>query len=244
MSLSGWAILSSRRAYEYPMDGIRLSVLCTTPVQEQIRKAFAFQSVEVGAPPGIFGEIPPTSPPVLVFQVGEIEADGSIVPIRSLMFDARRIVVDVAGPSIVLDRVKKRVEQIVKRLSAPDGRPILTAPTSVADQSDVVFDAELPASLGLNPVVWTALKSGLPASLTPALSLTLRSLPSDYFGLTWTVFLLEPRADSRLSEHHWFSSAPLSTELHASYLERLVSSLVPALPRTPRMRRGRTTRSA
>jgi hypothetical protein len=218
-------VLSARRAYVYPVDGIRLSVLCTTVIQDELRRAFSFQAAAVAPPPQIFGELPPTSPPGLVLEVGELKMGHNVVPIRAMMFNARQVIVDVAAPSSSIDRVKRKLDRVIARFKAPDGQPVLSAASGSLDQSDMVFEADFPLSIGLSPEVWQALTSIVPSDQTPVGGLLLRGVSGDIFSDIRMAYSLEPRADTNLSDHRWFSSTPLNTEEHTTYLSRLVAAL-------------------
>lgn len=219
------AVLSARRAYVYPVDGIRLSVLCTTVIQDELRRAFSFQAATVAPPPQIFGELPPTSPPGLVLEVGELKGGHDVVPIRAMMFNARQVIVDVAAPSNSIERVKQKLDRVIARFKAPDGQPVLSAASGSLDQSDMVFEADFPLSIGLSPDVWQALTSIVPSDQTPVGGLLLRGVHGNSFSDIRMAYSLEPRADTNLSDHRWFSSTPLDTQEHTTYLNRLVAAL-------------------
>src|SRR5437763_4286557 len=55
-------ILTSRRAYEFGADTIRLSMLSIQPIQQQIQQLFGFQSSAIGSPLPTFGAVPATYP--------------------------------------------------------------------------------------------------------------------------------------------------------------------------------------
>ena len=63
-------ILTSRRAYEFGADAIRLSTLSIQPIQQQIQQLFGFQSSTIGSPIPTFGAVPATYPPGIVFNLG------------------------------------------------------------------------------------------------------------------------------------------------------------------------------
>src|SRR5260221_5979497 len=96
-------LLTSRRAYEFRPDDLRISMLSTKPVQEQIQQLFQFQTAMMGTPIATFGDVPVTYPPGFVFDMGVwISQDKQIIPIRFLHFEQSRIVIDVAGPPVAL----------------------------------------------------------------------------------------------------------------------------------------------
>src|SRR5258708_28360188 len=93
-------LLTSRRAYEFRPDDLRISMLSTKPVQEQIQQLFQFQTAMMGTPIATFGDVPVTYPPGFVFDMGVwISQDKQIIPIRFLHFEQSRIVIDVALPA-------------------------------------------------------------------------------------------------------------------------------------------------
>src|SRR5947209_3127631 len=99
-------LLSSRRAYEFRPDDLRLSVLSVKPVQEQITQLFQFQTSIMGTPMATFGDVPVTYPPGFVFDMGVwISQNKQVIPIRFLHFEQRRIVIDVAGPSFAITAI-------------------------------------------------------------------------------------------------------------------------------------------
>src|SRR6266481_2653164 len=96
-------ILSSRRAYEFQQDDLRLSVVSARPVQQQFQELFRLQTSAMGSPSPTFGEVPATYPPGFVFDMGIWISPGEqLVPIRFLHFEQYRIVIDVAGTSDAL----------------------------------------------------------------------------------------------------------------------------------------------
>jgi hypothetical protein len=202
-------------------------MLSTSAVSGALQSAFRFQVVTIGAPPPIFGDVLATSPPGLICQIGEIElASGVVVPIRALMFDARRAIIDIAGPSEAIDAVWQQLQVVLSTHVAPDGQPILGQPTATADQSEIAFDAELPRQLGIDRRILNVIEARMPEGRTLVPSLVLRANAGDLFPSSpVAAFLFEPRGGSPLSSNHWFSSAPLQTEAHSDYLEDFIAVL-------------------
>src|SRR5712692_10405927 len=127
-------ILTSRRAYEFSPDALRLSSLCIQPVQQQIQRLFNFQSSVIGPPVASFGAVPSTFPPGIVFDIGAwIHQEEHIVPIRFLHFEQNRIVIDVAGPTVAIDGIADRLFHYLSGLQAADGSPIVGEPERVLD---------------------------------------------------------------------------------------------------------------
>ena len=218
--------ISARRAYEYGIDSIRLSVICTEAVQANLIEAFKFKSAEVAIPQSTFGETQLTTPPGLVLQVGEANArDGQVVPIRALMFDSVRIVIDIAAPSEFIDEIAARVFEVLSGHTAPDGRSLLGEPIAVRDQSDLVFELRLPVTLGVADPVWRVIARHIPSGYAPAVTLLIRASVTGIFGGAGEAFVLEPRGGSRIGANSWFSSAPLPSAAHGSYVKELVAAV-------------------
>jgi hypothetical protein len=229
-------ILSSRRAYEFRQDGLRLSVLSTRPVQQQFQELFRFQTSAMGTPSPTFGDVPTTYPPGFVFDMGVwISPDQQLVPIRFLHFEQRRIVIDVAGPSSVITAIFERVREFFSELHAPDGAPIIGEPERILDYSEIT--ARFPFALDalISEPFRTLLKSVLPDSsdssneLIPTFSAQvypidreLANVPSlnDVRALSFAL-----RAGTHPHERIYFSGAPFDSETHLHYLEQLETLL-------------------
>jgi len=227
-------ILSSRRAYEFAPDAIRLTMLTTIEVQRVIRDAFGFHQSTVGTPMETFGPVPPTLPPGVVFDNGSMVTEGEqIVPIRFLIFESQRIVVDVAASSDTIDMFWSHLIEITAGLQAPDGNPVIGTPTRTLDYSQISahlqfrYESLLPQPL-IN--VEKGLASHFPDSASwsfiPSISLTF-SQTGGAFSSTpqHRIFRLEPRAGERIDAQIYFSSAPFPSRSHLWYLEQIESGL-------------------
>src|SRR5258708_20493320 len=96
-------ILTSRRAYEFTPDALRLSSVSIQPVQRQIQQLFNFQSSAIGSPMPMFGEVPTTYPPGIVFNLGaSIYQQQSIFPSRFLHCKRIPIDIDSVSPTLPL----------------------------------------------------------------------------------------------------------------------------------------------
>ena len=147
-------ILTSRRAYEYAPDDIRLTVLSTPGVQLVIQQLFNFQGVQMGTPPGLFGPVPLTAPPGLVFGTGvHTLPDNTFIAIRALHIEPHIIIINVAGPSSDIDPVFARLTEVFGSWRAQDGTPTIGIPSHTLDYSEASVhfsfmpDAVLPAPL-------------------------------------------------------------------------------------------------
>ncbi len=225
-------ILSSRRAYEFQQDNLRLSILCTKPVQEQLQELFRFQTSVMGSPTPTFGDVPATYPPGIVFDMGVwISSNEQLVPIRFLHFEQRRIVIDVAGPSSAITAIFDRVREFFSVLHAPDGSPVVGEPERILDYSEITvqypFSLDVMIAEPFRKILNTALSENRNTSnlMIPTFSVQfypaeqeLAHVPSinDIHALT-----LALRAGTKPQEHIYFSGAPLDSETHLRYLDEL-----------------------
>jgi hypothetical protein len=225
-------ILSSRRAYEFRQDDIRLTTLSTKLVQRQFQELFQFQTSAMGAPAPTFGDVPSTYPPGFVFDMGVwLTPDEQLVPVRFLHFEQRRIVIDVAGPSSAITGIFERVKQFFANLSAPDGSPVIGEPERILDYSEITarysftLDALVPAPF--RKIITESLPESSNANgmMIPTLSVQfypsdqeLDGVPSvgDVRALTFTL-----RSGTQPQDHIYFSGAPLDSEAHLRYLNEL-----------------------
>ncbi len=230
-------ILTSRRAYEFSPDALRLSSVSIQPVQQQIQQLFNFQSSMLGSPIPTFGAVPATFPPGIVFNIGAwIHQQEHIVPIRFLHFEQNRIVIDIAGPTAAIDGIADRLFQFLSGMQAADGTPIVGEPVRILNYSeitsqipyplDVIFSKPLRKLLSKTIGIEGGNKSMM---IVPTVAIqafptdeVLPSVPSanDPYAFTFTL-----RSGTRPDEHIFFSGAPLSSEAHLVYLEELMTSL-------------------
>ncbi|MHB1005416.1 MAG: hypothetical protein ACYC3S_07185 [Chloroflexota bacterium] len=228
------SFVSARRAYEYRPDDLRLSLLSTQPVRQKIVAAFSFHLEQVAVPMETFGVVPKTLPPGVVYNFGSVVMDdGAIAPIRFLHFEAQRIVIDVAGPSQVLDVVYAKLLETLDGTSTPDGSPAVGAPTEVHDRSDISVRLGIDSTALMPPPVQAAydrvigrLYEGRRYSAVPFIGVHPVSTDEPYPGTptgyrSYFAFNLDLRKDSPIGERTFFSSAPLDTEAHLGYLQDL-----------------------
>jgi hypothetical protein len=230
-------ILSSRRAYEFGPDALRLSSICLQPVQLQIQQLFNFQSSVIGSPMPMFGEVPPTYPPGIVFNMGAwLHQQEYVVPIRLLHFEPNRIVIDSPGPSEAIDGIADRLFHFLLSLRAADGTPVIGEPVRVLDYSeitvqlpyplDAIFSRPLRRLFSKTVGIAVGDKSMmLVPSVVVQISPTdgvISALPSarDPHGITFAL-----REGTRPNEHILLSGAPIRSEAHLVYLDELVTSL-------------------
>jgi hypothetical protein len=103
-----------------------------------IQPHFGFQAVGIGTPLRTFGEVPSTNPPGLVFNLGSVHSsEGVSTPIRFLHFEPQRIVIDIAGPSFVLDQVFEQIQNLLSEVQTLDGAPVLGESIGTQNYSEV-----------------------------------------------------------------------------------------------------------
>lgn len=229
-------VVTSRRAYEFRPDDVRLSALCTKPVQEQIQKLFQFQAAVMGTPIATFGEVPATYPPGFVFNMGVwVTPDEQLVPIRFLHFEQYRIVIDVAGTSDALTPIFERLQQFLSGLNAPDGSPVIGEPEHILDFSEITAKYPFPLDAVLSQPFSKALKavSGINTSSNMILIplFTVQPFPVNQKVAaipgpnTHSAFTFALRSGTQPEDHIYISSAPLDSETHLSYLNELEAAL-------------------
>jgi len=234
-------ILSARRAYEFQLDDLRLTLLSVAEVRQRIEASFTFQASEIGTPMETFGPVPKTLPPGLVFNWGAVPfPEGAITPIRFLHFEQRRVVIDVAGPSSAIDLIFEHLRQILADLRAPDGTPAIGEPVSKMDTSEIVAHLDFPQAALLPPAVRAVFERMLGASEgnganvpMPMLRVHGAASGKEYAGTptrTHQVFSFDLRAGNLPEARIYFSSAPLDTDAHLAYLRELESALSHSSP--------------
>lgn len=229
-------ILSSRRAYEFRQDDLRLTMLSTKLVQQQFQELFQFQASAMGSPIPTFGDVPATYPPGFVFNMGMwISPDQQQIPIRLLHFEQRRIVIDVAGPSEAISSIFDLVKGFFSTLHAPDGSPVIGEPERILDFSEIA--AQYPFSLDaliakpFRKLLQGVLPGSSDANHTLVSTFSVQVCPSDQ-ELAGVPSVQDMRALSfalrsgtRPQEHIYCSGAPLDSETHLRYLRELDASL-------------------
>lgn len=235
-------LLSARRAYEFAPDDIRLTLLSTRDVVDFLREQFGFQQAIVGTPMDTFGPVPPTIPPGLVFNYGTSAVeDVGPAPIRLLHVEPRRIVIDVAGPSSVLDPTFAVLRAMLSELRSPDGAPAIGDPVRTRDYSELTVEFQFPTMSLLLPSIRAEFESIAAARMTSngpgpsrtgtAISIVAQQVPDDqeFPGNargTHHALSLEPRAGTMLSDRIYFSSAPLDTDAHLAFLGRIEAAVI------------------
>lgn len=229
-------ILSSRRAYEFRQDDLRLTMLSTKLVQQQFQELFHFQASVMGSPIPTFGDVPATYPPGFVFDMGAwISPDKQIVPIRLLHFEPRRIVIDVTGSSTSITAIFEQVKNFFSDLRAPDGSPVIGEPERILDYSEITAQYPFSLEVLIAEPVRKLLKGVLPESdnahneMVSTLSVQVCPTNDELANVpslnSVHILSFALRAGTRPQDHTYLSSAPIDSETHLCYLHKLDASL-------------------
>lgn len=223
--------LTGRRAYEFRIDDLRLSTICSKPVQDAIQALFSFQSATIATPMPTFGEVPLTIPPGIVFNTGIWKSpENEFAPIRFLHFEQRRMVIDVAGSSHALTSIYEQLHHLLTGIQTVDGSPLIGRPERVLDFSEI--SAQFPFSLDViisRPLRELFSRLAKESFLIPTLVTQSfpagQQLPGTAIAGDYRSFTLAPRVNTRPEEHIYFSGAPLDSEAHLAYLTELDAAL-------------------
>jgi hypothetical protein len=229
-------IITSRRAYEFHADDLRLSMLSIKPVQDQIQQVFQFQASAMGTPFPTFGDVTATIPPGLVFNVGVwVSPDEQLVPIRFLNFEQYRIVIDVAGPSSAISGIFEHLQRFLAPLRSPDGSPLIGEPERIRDYSEIAAKYPFPLdAMFAQPLrklfnSQTGVSSSKDLVLIPALAIQAfpsgQALPAVPGANTPNAFTFTMRSGTKPDDQIYFSAAPLDSEAHLIYLNKLEATL-------------------
>lgn len=229
-------VLSARRAYEFAVDELRVTMLSLPAVIASVQRIFQFQAVQVATPPETFGSVAITFPPGLVFAQGQfITEDQQAIPIRTLSVEPRRLVFDVAAPSKTLDVITAAFLTFAESIHSPDGSAVVGQPQRMLEHSELSFDWPVQLENAFSPLLWKTIQSHVVArsgiehaQLAPTISFYLQSPGAGFPGATATghgLLQLTYRADTTLEDGHYFSRAPLPTDEHIAYLEEVERSL-------------------
>jgi hypothetical protein len=234
-------VLSGRRAYEYPADALRLTVLTTKPVLDIIQQAFSFQLAQVGTPMAIFGDVPGTIPPGAVFNFGLWAEEGQpSVPIRFLHIEPRRIVIDVGGQSTTIapiyERLRLVVQEIGRALNISGEAPIIGEHEHIRDFSEITARCSWRLDALFLPAVRDLLEhaAGITADdrdMLPAPTLYVRPLargeesPGGVAVSDNHILQLGSRLGTRIEDHVHYSGALLDSDAHLAYLKELDAAL-------------------
>lgn len=234
-------IMSARRSYEYSVDDIRLTLLSNAGIVQHLQQSFAFQAAGAGQPAPTFGIVPNSFPPGLVFDFGLTPfPEGQATALRFIHIEQTRIVIDVAGPSDVIDPTFTMLNGLVGDLSGPDGAPALGSPTHTLDFSEIRL--KLPfaindvfAGAGFDAIsdALAGVREQAGRILVPVVEVRLADPASEYQGSATPghqTFVLDLRAGTKPSDGICYSGAPLDSAAHLELLGRLEGLMAERLP--------------
>ena len=229
--------LAARRSYEFRVDDLRLSALCTPPVEQRLQELFHFRSSIMASPMPMFGEVPATYPPGFVFDLGYwVSADDVLVPIRFVHFEQRRIVIDVAGKSEAITTIYELMLTAIRELETPDGVELIGEPEAIYDYTEITAQCNFPLSgiFAMKPLQAVQHAAGTTTKSTERVlvpSVAIQWLPAneEYAGATPTSgphsFTFSIRAGTKPEDRVCFSGAPLESDAHVAYLKELAIAL-------------------
>ncbi len=225
-------VITARRVYSFDTDDVRLTVLSTTQCLNMLREAFKFQSPGYAALQFGTGAPPPTNPPGILMQNGELQTDQGPLPVRAIFIDARRVTIDVAAPSEAIDLAYDALMEIVGQLTALDGSPVIGEPATVSEHSEISARLDfLPAALVSEPMHHVMAEhlglDGPPDVLVPSIRLTHvaggEEFPGDIPDASIAELSIRFGTDPRCGV--FYSKAPLDTSAHAEMLGALEKAL-------------------
>jgi hypothetical protein len=235
--LENVTFLTARRSYEFRVDDLRLSALCTKPVEERLQALFHFRSVVMGSPMVTFGDVPATYPPGFVFDLGYwMSPDDVLVPIRFIHFEQRRIVIDVAGKSEAIEPIYEILRTAISELEIPDGGRLIGEPEAVYDYTEITAQCNFPLSGVLAPAPLEAVQRAAGSIsrrgehvLVPHVVYQWLPVDRDYAGATLASshhsFTFSMRAGTSPENRICFSGAPIESDAHAIYLQEVATAL-------------------
>lgn len=231
-------ILSARRAFEFAPDELRLTVLTNASFLQHFQAEFDFGEAAIDRPSQTFGPVPETSPPGLVFAYGSVKLGAMAVPIRYIHFEAQRIVIDVAGPSESIVPIYRAIRSMLEDAKAPDGHPVLGDPIHTLDYSDLVMRLDLGPTAALmgeigRLYVEASGESGDGEDLiaVPRWDVHVRPVDAPFHPVpAHQQFRLALRPGTAPTDCRFVSGAPLDTDAHQAFLERLEASFAPGKP--------------
>jgi len=193
---------------------------------QRVALALGFGSFGIGTPMLTFAEPLHTLPPGLVFDFGAVHVGDEVFPIRFLHIEARRVVIDVAAETWVIDHVYQRLRDELSGVRAADGGPGLGEHQNTLEYSEIVARYRFSPTGWINPQLAEAVNQ--PGSdgliLVPTVYLAPQAVGDESAGsvvqANSRMFQFSLRTGTRAAEHIYFSGAPLTSDAHRAFLER------------------------
>ncbi len=230
-------ILSARRAYEYKIDDLRLSLLSSANVIQYLQELVNGSFAQAGSPPPTFGNVLPTYPPGIVVGLGTIVLDAETqVALRSFNVEPTRLVFDVAGPSSAIEFVFDLVKSGLSSLVAPDGARAIGEYVNIRDYSEIRWSGGSGyLSRLITPPVLAVLWSHLGTYLehegrafVPSLRINMPIATSMYSGQGTSEsesMFIDLRFGTTIDEGVLFTAAPLRSDDHIALVQDLMGVL-------------------
>jgi hypothetical protein len=142
----------------------------------------------------------------------------------------------VAGPSSSITPIYDRLREFLAQLRAADGTPVIGMPRRILDYSEITAQFPVPLENIFSSSVRKLLAQTIDGGAgnkeiipIPAIIVQALSQGEDYAGIVTPgepkSFTLSLRTGTKIGEWIYFSAAPLDTEAHLSYLNKLESAL-------------------
>jgi hypothetical protein len=226
------SLLSARRSYEFAVDDVKLTLLCLTSVLDAIRSKFQFAGTEIASPPSHFGMVLPSNPPGVVLSFGITPfPEGSGTVVRNILIDSRRVVIDVAGPSEVLDPTFDLLKETVSGLLSAEGASPLGEVQRTMDYSEIVIKDPRILQVLFSPAALEILRqtdTSNPADvIIPSARFRIARTGAEYPGTIEDHLNIhfDYRAGSKIEDELIFCGAPMDSGQLVSLVERLLLTL-------------------
>ncbi|MGH2558276.1 MAG: hypothetical protein ACRDJH_04360 [Thermomicrobiales bacterium] len=229
-------VISARRSYEFRADEIRLTLLSNRGVLRHIQEQFSFEVAAVNTPMETFGPVQPSIPPGLIFDYGITPfPEGQAAAIRFLHIEQRRIVIDVAAPSSVIDPTFHLLKGLLVDVLAFDGAPAIGQPTHTMDFSEITARFPFPGEALLPPKLRSPYRRvfGIgnaqeETHIVPTLQVRVLPRNEEFAGSAARDIrssFLELRAGTVPADQIFYSGAPLDSDSHIDILTEIERSL-------------------
>lgn len=227
--------MSASRSYEYAVDDLRLTLLSHGNVVEHLRGVFSFEQAEITRPPETYGPVLVTSPPGLLLGGGLVPGLGErIGTIRMITVDARRLVIEVAGPSSEIALVFDHLMESLSEVEASDGGKAFGTPVSTQEHSELSFWSASLLEGMIAPEISEVLKKyGLPRdddhamNFIPSLRAKFQERHLEYFAnpTDMNAFSIDMRSGDTFDRGLLYSAAPLDSDTHLAMLDEIEQAL-------------------
>jgi len=218
----------------FPVDAIPLNDISSPSGIDAIEEAFKFEQSGIGSPlPGLGGV--PSLLPGLSWIRGEYngEKDRRVV-INSLDIQRRRIVLRISGTSDQADSVYEHLKSVISRINREIGESLNQVVYKAEESSCIVtldFDFKQIFEPSVSSFLETKVREAASTSIVSAKVQPVRFVST----ITYEVgdatvvehgirinpkeFIIEPRADTPLSEHRYLTKSPFRSDIHLEIVQ-------------------------